>query len=249
MNELFLNNLITWTEDRPKKVQLASLVKSMNVVVIDINDQNSTQRIEWLRNSEIEFQLIELDPFEFAEFSFDFQKFSIVVISSDIMKRANVFIKRFSHKLRYNTKVNISSNTNPKDRAAILNAGFDTIVDISSDIDIEVMARIIAIQRRYGLTQQAVVEEVAATDTLASLTYMAQLNRRHTIIIETMIAEKNGIVKTEELKRILSLNHEPISENQVKVLVSQTRRRLRPGVRIVSLRKVGGVGGAYQLLT
>lgn len=249
MNQLLSSTLTTWWEDRPTSEELLSLMASLRVLVIDFNDQNSEKRISWLTKAGISFSLLEIAPSKLSAYKFDFEGFDVAIVSSCKNGAISQIFKNDSINWLRKSKLFLTVDTKPADRAHILELGFDNIIDISKDVDVEVIARIIAINRRHALTNAQTIEEEGRSYLLRSISYEGELNRRHTLILNALINAPNGVVRSRDLKLILSLNHEPITENQLKVLISQTRKRLRSHATIISLRKTGEFDGAYKLVT
>lgn len=240
--------MFTWP-DYANKSDLLSYLSSNSILLIDIGDQTSERRIEWFESSDLPFQLLRIESLKEFDAHLPMKAPGILVISSFSAIRASRFIANFGADFQGRPKIFLTIDSSPRARSLALRAGFDAVFDTEKDSDILAISNLIAIKRRYGFAESALVQSVGETDALNAISYIDKLSRRQAIILKALLDSPGQLVSMTTLQTELSLSDEPISENQLKVLITQTRKKLRPGALIINSSRLGKGRGAYCLIT
>ncbi len=207
--------------------------------------------------SEMSAFLSTFDPdvqfFQMGQSSDEWQKIAdfgsdIFIICTYSPKKLQTFIKRNARRFDGRPKLALTCATSPNIRAGLFNNGFDGVFDINTDSYDLLLSNLIAIQRRYDFSNKFALGFFRAPDSVQSVAYIDQLNRRQVLILKALLDSSDKSASAEELKKVLSVTGTPISDNQLKVLMTQTRKRLRPGFQIINSFRLGNRRGYYQLI-
>jgi len=248
MNAPSSETMISWT-DLPSKADLLLFLKGENILVVDITDESSADRLEWLEACSFEFDVRSLHKSKYLEPPYPIQSADILIVSGSKPAAVARVIRQYEREFEGRPKIAVVKDSSPAERTEILNSGFDSVFDPQKERPETLLAGLVSIIRRYGFTRRAAVDSMNINTALHMISYKDRLNRREALILDALLTAPDRIVKSEDLQSILSISHDPISNNQLKVLITYARRKLRPGVQIVNLTRLGRGPGAYKLLT
>jgi hypothetical protein len=220
----------------------------LRVALVYTGDRHASLRREWLTSNTIAHEAYQYTV-ESASGLPEFVMGAQIVIFSgnDSLRLKRIFRECRSYLTRA-VVICITNKMSPQNRASLLTAGFDDVIDITKADADEFVARCSAMHLRAEAAYQTHILKLESELKLNAIADESKLNRRHKTILLNLLSSKNNTVSYDVLRDILSVTHEPISDIQMKVLVCQTRKALRPGVQIASLAWLRLPGDAYKLL-
>ena len=247
MSEDVFRPMASWSGDATKE-ELLSYIALSRALVVHIVDQQSIEQFKFLRYSGIQFQYVEVISIDSLSQPLPLGDVDIFILIVTNIHISQIFIKKYFNQIGRIPKILIAPEITPLDRASALRAGFDGAFDIYKDPDVLFISNLIAIKRRYDISDSQMLEAIRFSEYLNKISYIGQLNIRQEKILRAFISSPDGDVEALSLRSLLSLGNTPISENQLKVLITQTRKKLRPGLAIINSMRLGKGPGKYCLV-
>lgn len=160
--------------------------------------------------------------------------FDIIIFGGEDFQRLSRFIREHGLMLLDKVKMCVCLRSDPVQRARLLSAGFDDVIDIRRIAHGEFLARARAILERYRAARQrrlAAYEDFVQLVQASSPLHMSAKQRS---VLTYLLQAPGGVASCEILRHVVAAdNAEPISLEHLQVLISQIRRCLQPGYRIV----------------
>lgn len=168
--------------------------------------------------------------------------FDVLVVGGNDVRRMVRSVRGNDAILARRVKVALVGGGNAQRRAQLITAGFDDVFDAERMHPAEAAARIAAIWRRYQMrfAQERADDQQEAR--LARICNPRTLTGRERQLLLLLIGAAGHFASYSNLRREISQYHEEISVEYLKVIVCLVRRKLAPGVRIISVPLRG-----YQL--
>jgi DNA-binding response OmpR family regulator len=207
---------------------------------ITINDQSRPERDAWIASvsENIQYYLARFEdthPLSSANPDYD-----ILIISGNDAARVAKFIKANAALIGNRPRVALVSFWDPRRRAQVLNAGIDDVLDCSRMSPMEGMLRLSALWRRHQLVAQAQAERAEATRILAEFTKSEKsLNASEARVLSKLSENIGKSVSYIKLCDIASNNHESITLNHLKVIISNLRKKIASCCDIRSVNSYG----------
>ena len=211
----------------------------LRVRYVSLNDASREARRNWLNRIFDEFEEYEYHQYDTHFCSIAFRNFDAMILGGRDARRLKLILQQNELILRHKVKVCLLSDGTPQERAQLLMAGFDEVIDVARTSPVEALARILSIWRRYGLAvyrNNVVQDEKSRLDAITSAD---RLNPRQKSALLMLLASAQVPVTYAKLCNTLSLDYDPMSVNCLKVFICSLRKVLRPGLDI---RAVTGVG-------
>lgn len=174
-----------------------------------------------------------------AEPTFDF-----VVFGGEDAARLAKFMRVYGMMFHDKPKLCVCMRSQPAQRAGLLMAGFDDVADVRRTAPEEFMARVAAILRRYGrarVLRQQFTNEYARLDQICQV---SKLSARQRQIVLSLLNAPGAILTRHALLRAARGEHDDMSAESLKTMISMIRKHLRPGYAIVAQ-----VPAMYRLLS
>lgn len=241
-------NLVPADDVEQLREKFSQHLASLRITVISIADRYEALRLEWLASQAISYYEYKFKTGDDDKISEYIDGSHVVIFSGNDPHHLKKIIKKYKYKLDRSIAICVTNKMIPHHRAMLLVEGFDDVIDISKVQRDEFIARCGAMQMRAEMAYKLKAEKLETEIRLNAIADDKKLNRRHKIILTSLLSSKNNTVSYELLREKLSMTHEPISLIQMKVLVCQTRKALRPGVQIASLAWLRLPGSGYKLL-
>lgn len=203
---------------------------------VSMGDSSKFTRDEWAERlptilKYYQFSHESISPISRLEHDFD----AIMVGGDDIVRSVNFIKYNFSY-LNSKAKFALLKNSDPQKRAKLLNAGFDAVFDIDRCPPEEAISQISSILQRYNKSiPQTTCEDEACSFFLES----ARISNREKKLISLLYKRKGQIVSYSYIQYFLSDWSNGITSNNLKVIISNLRKKLKPSVTIVSHTNVG----------
>lgn len=162
--------------------------------------------------------------------------YDLLVAAASDVKRIKQFLKIYRPLLNAKPKIALTSESMPKDRVSLLNAGFDDVFDTRMH-PLEGQARIAAIYARYSLLSAQVQEVARKSEALQQ--YLApdmadQVNQREASILNALIGRSPRPVPTFVLRDTLA-DRPAVSLATLRVIISSLRSKIASPFIIVSI--------------
>lgn len=162
--------------------------------------------------------------------------YDLLVAAGSDVKRIKQFLKIYRPLLNAKPKIVLTSDSMPKDRASLLNAGFDDVLDTRMP-HLEGQARISAIYARYH--EVAARAEAQAQKTAAYEQYLApgmgdEVNPREASILSALIGRSPRAVPSFVLRDTLA-DRPAVSLATLRVILSSLRSKIIAPFIIVSV--------------
>jgi len=198
------------------------------------NDPTKAQREAWLA---LAFDDIEQFPYSDTGTSYlsvATRGFDGLLVGGNDIQRMTRIIRRGGAMLARRMKVALVSGANSPRRAQLIAAGFDDVFDAEKTHPMEARARAMAIWRRYLMRFDQERIEAQNETLLSRICNPYKLSPREKKVLLLLLKSEGNFATYAALKREVSDYHEEISDKYLKVIVCLLRRKLIPGVRIVS---------------
>lgn len=156
--------------------------------------------------------------------------FDLLVVTGNDVRRVRQLLRLYRPILRRKPKIAVLQSSSPRDRAILLNAGFDDVMDPRMPVP-EGQARAVSLVKRYDMTI-AGLPRVAADETPdVERMISGPLSRREAEVCGLLLARSPEPVAIAALSRSIG-GLRPIARSSLRVLISNLRTRLRRGVSI-----------------
>ena len=218
---------------------VVSNIESLITHYVFMGDQGEKQREQWARQCFPNLRSFPLSIDSPAAVSRALTEFDILVVSGSDVPRAMKFLKENYPAVRSLPKIALVEESRATKRAKLLMAGYDDVFDVSRLRVEEGIARIGAMRARFA-TAQASIDKVESTGrTLAQIANVNRISKRERKILLELISAPNQFCSYAMLRSLLSDWGEEISNNNLKVIISNLRGKLRPGVMITARMNSG----------
>jgi DNA-binding response OmpR family regulator len=204
-----------------------------------MGDQNEKMREQWARQCFPHLRTFPLSIDSAAAVSRAQTDFDVLVVSGYDVPRSMKFLKENYAAVRSMPKIALVEESRATKRAKLLLAGYDDVFDISRMRVEEGIARICAMRARFAKAQASIEEVENTSRTLAQVAYVQRLSKRERMILLELISAPNRFCSYELLRSLISEWGEEISNNNLKVIISNMRAKLKPGVAVVARMNAG----------
>ena len=216
-----------------------SAVADLRARYVWLNDTANAARGRWLAALFTGLEEFEYHRSDSHFCSLAFRDYDVMIFGGKDAQRLKLILRQNEIILRHKVKICLLSDGTPADRALLLHAGFDDVIDVARINPAEAGARIAGIWRRYAQTAQHDHAVQSEKSQLAALSLSDRLTRRQKDALLMLLASAHTPVSYAKLCNTLSRDHSPMSLDCLKVFICALRKWLRPGVKI---RAVSGVG-------
>ena len=160
--------------------------------------------------------------------------FDVVIFGGEDFHRLGKFMRANGPLLRDKVKLSLCLRSDPAQRARLLAAGFDDVMDIRRVGHEEFMARARAIWFRYRDARQRRLEEHWQDMALEQVCLASALTAKQRRIVFYLLNAPKRSATCHMLRNAACHGHEGISQETLKVKISAIRKFLRPGYQIIS---------------
>lgn len=177
--------------------------------------------------------------------------YDAILVGGPDIPRAIKFLKNFETITQSVMKIAILNNSNASKRAKLLNAGFDDVFDISKISIKEAQARALSMHARYEAARISLNVENSLNYEISKISDVHLMSKREKYIVESFLNSHNFYISYERLQQIIFnyrdntyFSHDDkITFNNLKVIVSNLRRKLKQNVKLKSKYNQG-----YELI-
>ncbi len=160
--------------------------------------------------------------------------FDFVVFGGEDAPRLARFMRDHGAMWHDKPKLCVCLRSQPEQRARLLTAGFDDVVDVRRIAPAEFLARAQAILRRYDGARARRQQAGTALARLGEVCQVAALSARQRIIVRRLIEAPGAMASSYALRLAACRRGEDMSQESLKTMISCIRKHLRAGYRIVA---------------
>jgi hypothetical protein len=170
--------------------------------------------------------------------------FDAIVVCGNDHNRLRRFLRFYRPTLLRKIKIAVMPRSTPKERTALLNAGFDDVFDEKFD-PMEVKLRIAAIYRRVHIynTRRAVAALISPADKRRF--FRDEPTAREAYLFNMMMAQPGQSVPIHRLRAPPSNKYEQVSIKSLQVYLTGLRKKLSPALH---LRNDGSAGYSLHMV-
>lgn len=201
---------------------------------ISINDTSRSQRDAWLEGAFPSAQVFSFADDDTKALSRHPDGYGVLIVGGNDIARMARFLKANRAAISGVVKICVTSGSNAQKRAMALHAGFDDVFDSEKMQGIEAAARIEAMRRRYLSAIESGNEKLRSDRLMGEYVAVERLTERERAIVTAMLADNNHFVSYAKVQQLCSDFHSHISFENVKVIICNLRKKLKPGVRIIA---------------
>lgn len=195
--------------------------------------------LNWLQQIFPNLEIYDFNSQESFALSLAERDYDVLLVGARDASRIIKFAKANARALSFRVRFAIMDQTDPHRRAAVLNAGFDDIFDLSRIVPDEAMMRIAAVWRMYQQAQERNALRTEQRAAVSSVTNGSDLGPREEQLLQALCERIGQIVSYHKLINICSKGHEPITFTHLRVLTSHVRRKLSSAYEIKSVNGQG----------
>lgn len=205
-------------------------VRALSARIALFGDSASTPLTDWIGHTFPSHSICHISESYIADVSPRNSSFDLLVVAGREVRRVRQILKFYGPALNCVPKIAMLHVTMPKERAALLNSGFDDVFELRMKVP-EARARAIALVNRYAI----------AADLQPSLVLMPHLSLfrkaaphmtpRERSIGELLFKRYPDPVSFSELTSAMP-GKAPLGTSSLRVLISKLRLKLPSNVRI-----------------
>lgn len=212
-------------------VDIPRNVRNLVARIAIFGDTSTLPQIDWLQFVLPEQSIRPVSESYIADISPSKSDYDVLAIAGNDIRRVRYLLRIYRPLLSAKPKFAILQSTLPRDRAFLLNAGFDDVFDPRMPVP-EAQARIVACAQRY-----AAVAEGAATPSTELPQFqrlrrmLAQLSPRERSVCEMLLLQFPNPVGIDSLATA-HLGRQMLAPASLRVLISTIRTKLPEDVSI-----------------
>ena len=204
-------------------------IKNLSVRVAVIGEVKSLHPRDWLNFIAPKHDVCTVSESYVADITPTRQEYDILIVVGRDTRRLQRLIRLYAPALTNKPKIAILVGGMPSERSKLLHSGYDDVFDQRMPVP-EAQARILAHHRRYRITSgESSAKDPASFD--LSQWCDAPLTAREQEVLSALVQKTPEPVLIYYLQKSLSGKRE-LASSSVRVLVSNIRSKLKPGVSI-----------------
>lgn len=218
--------------------EMERIFRKLDTRIVFLRDKALDERMAWL--TEIYGNLAQFRYFEHSTIAFSSARedYCVFIAHGEDPLRLGKILRRNRPILASRIKVALMAQSLPQDRAQLLNAGYDLVVDTRM-APAEFVARIASIHTRQFRHAPRIVGplndlRVVLRRFVAPDVPMESLSNRELLLLARLAARKGLSVHASELAKSAEGHHTELTRKSLCVAISRLRRKLDPGYEIVS---------------
>ncbi len=202
---------------------------------ININDGGCVSRRDWIDKSlkkYFEYDFNMRPDIIMSKYPMDY---NVIIFSGEDTRRIADFMKHNSQMMVNKVKICICLKSGPKSRAKLILSGFDDVIDITRTHPCEFKARLCAIWSRYRQVIESRQQEFELDSMLSRVSHKAKLTPKQSAVLTYLLRSSRFVASYESLRAVASSDYNPITMENLKVIVSGIRKLLKPGCSIIAI--------------
>lgn len=218
--------------------EMERLFRKLDARIVFLHDKALHERRAWL--AQIYGNLPQFRYFEHSTVAFSSARedYRVFIAHGEDPARLGKILRRNRPILASRIKVALMAQSLPQDRAQLLNAGYDLVVDTRM-APAEFVARIASIHIRQFRHAPRIVGplndlRVVLRRFVAPAVPMESLSNRELLLLARLAARKGLSVHASELAKSAEGHHTELTRKSLCVAISRLRRKLDPAYEIVS---------------
>lgn len=214
----------------PDEISDSTKIRFYTVKYIFINDTTANRREAFIEKS---FKGATINKYRllFDTLPRTFEKMDILVISGNDVDRLSTFFKVNEPLFTYTPRIVLGNALTPHKRANLLNLGYDDVLNTKTCTPFEFRARALAIHQRCQLTKQSVDEDMMK-DIISKSCNFSKMTNAQKRIIYSLIQAPGHFCNYNQLLSAASRSYHCVSNEHLRVLISEIRSNLKLGYTI-----------------
>lgn len=210
-------------------------ISHLKVRYLTLNDQYSLIRKRWIQDV-----FSNYSEFDYSENATNFisiadDDFDVIIIGGDDIRRVNKILKMNQAIINRRLKISVMARSNAQRRAQVLSAGFDDVMDIVRVAPPEAVARISSMWMRYQARFFNENREKILNSRIEKFADLRDLSPRERKIMAAFVENDRNCISYFSLRQLSSEGYDIITYENLKVIISKLRRKLRKNVNIRSV--------------
>ncbi|MBF9150749.1 hypothetical protein [Novosphingobium jiangmenense] len=208
-----------------------STVRNLVARIATFGSPSVIQQTEWLQFVFPQQSVRSVSESYIADISPTRSDYDVLAVAGNDIRRVRQLLRIYLPLPSAKPKFAILGATSPRDRATLLNAGFDDVFDARMSVT-EAQARILACAQRYASVAQSSAKAFPDAPQLQRLRrILAQLSPRERSICEALMRQFPDAANIESLATA-HRGRRPLAPASLRVLISAIRAKLPAGVTI-----------------
>lgn len=203
---------------------------------IDLHDSQSKIRKEWINKSINKYLEFDFNIRPDILMSTSPDDYDVVIFSGEDTNRICRFMRDHAQMMVTKIKICICIKSTPRRRSELLLSGFDDAIDIKKTHPTEFIARLFSISSRYRQNKEITDKAFHIESKLCKVSYADKLPPKQKSVLTHLLNSPRFSANYESLRMSASSDHDLITSENLKVIISGIRKLLKPGFRIVSDR-------------
>ncbi len=220
-------------DDDPGKAA-EELLADIHIRYLCLNDASRYERDSWLHKTFTDYSEYNYSEGDTSFLSAASQDYDVLIVGGNDSRRIARLVRTNEAILRNRLKISLVSGSNAQRRSQLLLAGFDDVFDIDKIAPPEAIARVAAMWQRYELKFAQEKSRKAEREKLNEISYLDRLTPRERAVLEALAEARGTFSSYKSLRQAASNYYEDITFDNLKVIICNLRKKLRPGVQIVA---------------
>lgn len=210
---------------------------TLRVRYIEMNDTEAEHRRSWLNKSLLHYSINDFSTRPDILLSTAKMDYDVIIFGGEDHRRIAEFMKEHSSMMVNKIKICICMKSDPKRRAKLIMLGFDDVIDIGRTHYLEFMARIFSFWKRYQDNAFSRKKDNEFQRSMTKAAHAYNLPPRLRSVLQHLLKSPGNTATYNSLCIAASSDSNPITRENLKVIISNLRKFLRPGYRITSDRQ------------
>lgn len=206
--------------------------------IVFLRDKAFEERTAWLEQLYGQHEQFRYFEHSTVAFSSAREDYHVFIAHGEDPVRLGKVLRRNRPILASKIKVALMGQSLPQDRAQLLNAGYDLVVDTRMAAE-EFIARLASIHTRHFRHAPRIIGplhdlRIVLRRFIAPHVPMESLSNRELLLLARLAARKGLSVHSSELAKSAEGHHTELTRKSLCVAMSRLRRKLDPAYQIVS---------------
>lgn len=205
---------------------------------ISIDDRSQVERNQYLSNIVPSF-----DSFAFGDSSTyalsTEPHYDVLFIGGEDSVRIAKYIRLNAKLLTGRLTLILTARSSPSKRARLLNAGSDDVFDIDRMEPTEAATRLLGHMARHEIYRQSFLNLQTQYAQIDEVVDAIKCSQREIELVRLFVASKANFISYSKIKNVMGGLFDPVSENNMKVKISNLRKKLKPNSSIIAKPGLG----------
>lgn len=207
---------------------------TLRIRYIEMQDAEAEDRRQWLDKALMHYSVNDFNTRPDILMSTAKMDYDVIIFGGEDYRRIADFMKEQLPMMVNKIKICICAKSDPKRRAKLINLGFDDVVDVRRTHPAEFIVRIFSFWKRYQNNASLRQQDNDLEKRILQVLFTNRIPPRLRSTIEHILNSPRNTATYNSLCIAVAPDSNPITKENLKVIISQLRKFLRPGYRILS---------------